>query len=102
VQHLYGVLSATSSDVSFGALGGIYQGAFRGGGTVTINGSSIHDNGTYGIQNTSPGILDAKGNWWGDPSGPYNEISNLGGLGNSVSQNVDFGDLLATNPLEPS
>jgi len=39
----------------------------------------------YGI-----GVIDAEYNWWGDNSGPYHAVSNPGGLGVSVSDNVDY------------
>jgi len=34
--------------------------------------------------------VDARYNWWGDPSGPYHPTLNLDGLGNEVSENVVF------------
>jgi hypothetical protein len=34
--------------------------------------------------------FDAMDNWWGDPSGPFHPVANPAGLGNEVSDNVDF------------
>jgi hypothetical protein len=43
--------------------------------------------------------VDAQFNWWGDATGPYHPILNPGGLGNPVTDNVDFQNYL-TNPFE--
>ncbi len=34
--------------------------------------------------------VDARYNWWGDPSGPYHPLLNPRGLGDAVSDHVDF------------
>jgi hypothetical protein len=34
--------------------------------------------------------VDAENNWWGDPSGPYHEVSNPSGKGDKISGDVDF------------
>jgi len=48
-------------------------------------GGLIVDTGDY----TEP-PLDAKYNWWGDPTGPYHPTLNPSGLGNQVSDDVLF------------
>ncbi|MGH9921621.1 MAG: choice-of-anchor U domain-containing protein, partial [Nitrososphaerales archaeon] len=35
-------------------------------------------------------LFNAMNNWWGDPSGPFHPTANPAGLGNEVSDNVDF------------
>jgi hypothetical protein len=35
-------------------------------------------------------IIIAENNWWGDASGPYHPTLNPGGLGDTVSDYVDF------------
>ena len=35
-------------------------------------------------------LVDAESNWWGDATGPYHPTANPGGLGDSVSDYVDF------------
>jgi hypothetical protein len=62
-----------------------------------MNGSSpiIHNNNIagnyYGLTNNdSMIIIDAENNWWGDASGPYHPTLNPGGLGDEVSDDVDF------------
>ncbi|MBK8564252.1 MAG: right-handed parallel beta-helix repeat-containing protein [Saprospiraceae bacterium] len=54
--------------------------------TLAINQNAIFGN-TYGMLNSSTGVVNAQLNWWGDVSGP----SDFGpGTGNSVSSNVNF------------
>jgi murein DD-endopeptidase MepM/ murein hydrolase activator NlpD len=66
---------------------------------VTIEGSSIVSNTNFGINNTSnTQIVQAVNNWWGHPSGPRQTISNTDGLGNAVSDNVDFDPWLVAPP----
>jgi parallel beta-helix repeat protein len=56
-----------------------------------INYSNITDNTGYGVQNIdSSVIINAEYNWWGDATGPYHPTTNPGGLGDSVSDYVDF------------
>ncbi|MBI1848927.1 MAG: HYR domain-containing protein [Planctomycetes bacterium] len=43
--------------------------------------------------------LDATNNWWGDATGPFHAVSNPGGLGNSVSDNVTFAPFRSTPTL---
>lgn len=58
--------------------------------TVTVNNNSIKGNTPYGVTNKAADTLDAKGNWWGDASGPYHETLNPTGTGDSVSDRVLF------------
>jgi parallel beta-helix repeat protein len=52
--------------------------------------NDINDNSGYGINNAYSGVLiNAENNWWGDSTGPYHS-TNPGGLGDSVSDYVDF------------
>lgn len=56
-----------------------------------IHYSDIVNNAGYGISNgDSNNIVNAISNWWGDASGPYHPTLNPGGLGDSVSDYVDF------------
>jgi len=56
--------------------------------TVTANYNNFIDC-EWGIDTTAP-IVDATCNWWGDITGPYHEVDNIGGLGCNVSDNVTF------------
>ncbi len=55
-----------------------------------ISQSAIYSNTLFGIHNTTGLLLDARYNWWGDVGGPYHTTQNPGGLGNQVSNDVDF------------
>jgi parallel beta-helix repeat protein len=57
---------------------------------TTILGNSISGNGNYGVYNsTSSIIVNAEYNYWGDSSGPTHS-SNPGGIGDRVSDYVDY------------
>ncbi|RMG26291.1 MAG: hypothetical protein D6732_21425, partial [Methanobacteriota archaeon] len=44
----------------------------------------------YGLFNASLNSVTAENNYWGDATGPYHPILNPSGLGDRVSDNVDF------------
>jgi MBG domain (YGX type)/Bacterial Ig-like domain (group 3) len=56
--------------------------------------------GNYGVTNdgwtTGQPNVEATPNFWGDPTGPYNSVSNAGGLGTPVSSGVTFNPWYAT------
>jgi len=59
--------------------------------TVDIKNNSIFDNISFGARTFSEGIkLALTDNWWGNETGPYNETLNPEGLGNAVSDFIDF------------
>ncbi|MCK4584459.1 right-handed parallel beta-helix repeat-containing protein [candidate division WOR-3 bacterium] len=63
----------------------------RSGSNPVINYCNITNNSRYGVQNLdSTLVVNAKNNWWGDPTGPYHPGTNPGGLGDSVSDYVDY------------
>ncbi|MDO8566538.1 MAG: hypothetical protein Q7R58_00095, partial [bacterium] len=68
------------------------------GGTLDVSGSSIRDN-EVGIDNQSGVTVDARNNWWGDESGPYDEVNNAEGTGNGVSVDVAYTPWLMSDPL---
>jgi hypothetical protein len=56
-----------------------------------ISGNDIYNNVGFGVCNVDTTIIvSADSNWWGDATGPYHPIANPGGLGDSVSDYVDF------------
>ena len=70
---------------------GVYLAA---GGTATIGGTvkdfcCFEGNRIYALQNLNAFTITAENNYWGDPAGP-NHLSNPGGRGDRVSDNVDF------------
>ncbi len=61
------------------------------GATPIIHFNNIVGNDYYGVKNVDSTVMvDAKYNWWGDSTGPYHPIFNPGGLGDTVSDYVDF------------
>jgi hypothetical protein len=56
---------------------------------------------TIGMDNTvGPTSAEARYNWWGDATGPYHS-TNPGGLGNPVSDNVNFSPWLLKEKVLP-
>lgn len=60
----------------------------------TAPGTQIHHNNivgnTVGLNWTIGDTIDARFNWWGNPTGPYDPLLNPSGLGDHTSGNVDF------------
>jgi len=79
---------------------GIYLDAETKAGKVTIHYNNIHSNTAYGVYNGGTEQADARYNWWGDATGPYHS-TNLGGLGNPVSDNVIFSPWLLKKKVPP-
>ena len=72
----------------------------RTGGLSVINYNNIFGNRDWGVYNEDCSIIiDALNNWWGDASGPYHPTENPNGLGDAVSDCVDFEPWL-TEPVE--
>ncbi|MDH4212158.1 MAG: right-handed parallel beta-helix repeat-containing protein [candidate division WOR-3 bacterium] len=58
---------------------------------LTIAHSNISGNTRYGVYNTIPDMtVIAESNWWGDSTGPFHPTLNPGGMGDTVSDYVDF------------
>ena len=59
-----------------------------------INNNYFSDNINYGVQvlGDNPNVVNATHNWWGHQSGPYHPVGNDQGLGDYVSDYVDFSD----------
>jgi len=72
-------------------VGGIKGVVAKNGASPQLNYNNIFNNGDYGVLNEdSTHILDAQYNWWGDESGPFDPVDNPEGLGDRVSQWVDY------------
>ena len=61
-----------------------------GSNTPIINQTGIFANANYGVLNQTGQLMEAGNNWWGDASGPYHAELNPSGLGDAVSDDVDF------------
>ena len=63
----------------------------RNGANPQVNNNNIYNNSDYGVLNEdSTLIVGAQYNWWGDESGPFDPVGNPAGLGDRVSQWVDY------------
>ena len=60
------------------------------GRNISVNSNSFINNSNMGVYHGGTGILDTINNWWGNISGPYHPISNPGGTGDNVSDNVTY------------
>ncbi len=64
---------------------------------TVISNCSIINNTQFGLRNGTPATpIDARNNWWGDPSGPQHPTLNPGGIGNAVSDGVQIDPWLVT------
>src|SRR5690606_20535541 len=74
-------------DMQFSAIDGLYA----EDAAVRVRGSTLATSG-YAANNGAPakGWIDARHNWWGDPSGPYHPTRNPNGKGPQVSDGVLF------------
>ena len=87
--YLYTItnLTAGNNDVS-GCVNGVYMKHGNAGNAIRFN--RIYGNTDWGLLNDTDILVDATLNWWGHDSGPYHDDTNLDGLGNAVSDYVDF------------
>jgi hypothetical protein len=65
--------------------------------TLEAHFNNIVGNTNLGAYNYGGGTVNATKNWWGYASGPYHPIANPGGMGNAVSNNVDFAPWLGAD-----
>ena len=65
--------------------------------TTVVLYNEIYNNPTFGIAWASGDVINAFHNYWGDPSGPTHS-SNPGGIGDPVSDNVNFNPFLTAPP----
>jgi len=97
----HSVVDMSGNDISGNGSGSDNGGIYVSGdyfGPVGIHENSIAGNTDWGLQNGDGDDLDATENWWGDDSGPYHGTTNPGGLGDDVSDDVDYADWLDEEP----
>ncbi len=63
-----------------------------------ISDNNIYNNTSLGFSQSGTGIVKAEKNFWGSPSGPFHRFNNPGGLGNGVTDNVDYTPWLSGTP----
>jgi hypothetical protein len=86
--RLNAVPTISSCNIANNTGDGVYC---REGSEPLINHCNIYDNTSYGVRNDDPSVIvNAENNWWGDSTGPFHPTTNPGGLGDSVSDYVDF------------
>ncbi len=71
---------------------------FNGTVAPTVTNAIFEGNASYGLYNNAAPAVVATGCWWEDATGPYNAATNPTGLGDPVSNNVDFSSWLSTRP----
>jgi parallel beta-helix repeat protein len=89
-------LTVQDNDITNCADNGVYVEGDQNDCTLTNN--RFVSNGNYGVDNNTPTVLDAENNWWGDATGPNHPSTNPGGLGDEVSDTVDYNPWLTLDP----
>ena len=68
-----------------------YAGILAADSTPVLVCNNILNNTKYGLENSTTNIkIAATNQWWGSSTGPYHETSNSYGVGNAVSDGVNF------------
>jgi hypothetical protein len=81
----------TQTVVADNSAGGLAGGFFIDASPTTISSCDFTGNGlAVHVVTPSRALADARLNWWGDSSGPYHPILNPAGLGDEVSDSVQF------------
>ena len=101
-------IDITGNEISSSSTGskGIYIPSTTTVTNVTINLNNIAGNDAYGVDNDAGSTVDAKDNWWGDPSGPSGAVNDpvtgttADGTGDAVSTKVLFDPWLSTEVEE--
>jgi hypothetical protein len=79
---------ASLDDVTLRASG--WNAIYAENGAVRVSGSRMEDN-WWNVYNQTPKVVvDARRNWWGDPSGPHHATKNPNGQGKDVTDGVLF------------
>jgi hypothetical protein len=97
--NTYGIKNSTGTTTVSGVdIAYNNYGAYFDGGSMNIDSNSvIHDNSLFGVYNNTTSTTTAENNYWGDLSGPHNSSSNPTGLGDEVSDYVDFYPFVYSN-----
>jgi len=102
IGHNYGVgifQDAGSTTITNSELTGQQEGIWSRGGKITISQSSLHNNTDQAIYNQSGPTIDARHNWWGDFSGPYDiSTTTPTGVGDKISGDILYIPFLTAPP----
>jgi hypothetical protein len=74
---------------------------YSSNGIVQISNSLFVLNHNVGLDNQGSPTVDARDNWWGDPSGPFHSALNMNGLGDTAAGNVLVAPWLLAEPSAP-
>jgi len=69
--------------------------------TLTVQECDFIDNVGWSVTHNPPGTTTAFNNYWGDPTGPYQEESNPGGIGDSIQTGVPYQPWSTTHFFAP-
>jgi hypothetical protein len=91
-DHLIHVVAESTATIQFHDFFQGNCGVYCENSTPLIQFNNIEDNADCGVHNETPDdyTVDATDNWWGHGTGPFHPLLNPGGLGDSVSDGVDF------------
>ncbi len=97
-----GILAGISSSVVTGSrlIGNALGLQLFSSGALSLADSDVEENPGFGVFNGTASSLFARFNWWGDPPGPR-AAPNPAGLGDRVSDRVDFTPWLTASPVPP-
>jgi hypothetical protein len=97
-----GVLASVSDAILTGSrlIGNMRGLRLFSSGSLALADSDVESNSLFGVSNAPTASLFARFNWWGDPSGPL-APANPDGLGDRVSDRVDFTPWLTASALPP-
>jgi hypothetical protein len=79
----------------------LHRGIFAAVNSPILANNSIYSNTDFGVIKDWGGSLDARNNWWGDPSGPYHATLNSSGKGDKINdERVIFTPWLTAPPTQ--
>ncbi|MCB0313699.1 MAG: alpha/beta fold hydrolase, partial [Calditrichaeota bacterium] len=86
-----GIMDRNASIISNTAFRNNGIGYYSLSGTPIFTDNSFQNNNSYGAYNSNPNnMIVLENNYWGDSSGPYHPTQNPSGLGDKVSDYIDF------------
>lgn len=88
-----------TTEITYSSISGHGKGIEVTGGTLSVHMSSFTENFSLSIDNNTLTSVDATNNWWADRTGPQHP-SNVGGAGESISNNVSFVPFLKYDPTK--
>jgi hypothetical protein len=94
-NSLYGNVNLSNCNFSNAYADAVFVSGYA---NPTIRLSVFENINSFAVNNTTSNIIDGRHNYWGNPTGPYHADLNPDGLGNKVSNKVDFIPFLDKKP----